>query len=327
MIVHDLPQLYTKPTAQALLDALQILQKPSNSFDHDLFDPAGSHHKSPKIMVEPSGVPRYLTGIVSSPLSWLDEDARELIWEAASLRLSERSGRTAAPSMERYFEINRDLTVVLFEPSITEDSLGLKTWTSSLLLSRRLAKLSKHVPPDHPKLLELGSGTGLVGIAAAASWRDMLSTILLTDLPEIISNLQKNIEKNEHLFHTSGAPKSTSLARCRVLNWADESDGPENASERYELIIAADPIYSLDHPRLFVDTVRRWLTVSSTSRFILEVPLRNGFTTERADLRRRLESFMFIVEEGTEIGYDDWELADGQPAEVECWWSVWQLQG
>lgn len=302
-----------------------MLQKPSACFDNGLFNPAGSHHNPPKIVVEPSGVPRYLTGIVSSSLAWLEENDRELIWETASLRLSERSGRVAAPSMERNFVIDHDLTVALYEPSITEDSLGLKTWTSSLLLSRRLPKLTRHLPSEHTRLLELGSGTGLVGIAAAVTWQGTLSTVMLTDLPEIVPNLQKNIAKNEHLC-TSAAHKLVTVPQCRVLDWADDSDGPKNANEKFDLVIAADPIYSTDHPRLLVNTVRRWLTELSTSRFVLELPLRDGFIAERADLRQRLENFMVVVEEGTEIGYDDWELADGQSAEVECWWSVWQLQ-
>jgi len=45
--------------------------------------------------VDEDGVPKYLTGIVSSSLSWIeDEDARERIYESASARLAERAGRT-----------------------------------------------------------------------------------------------------------------------------------------------------------------------------------------------------------------------------------------
>jgi hypothetical protein len=58
--------------------------------------------------VDPSGVTRYLTSIVSSSLSWLDTDElREAIWDTAAARLSERAGRTG---MRRY---NR----VIFEDS------------------------------------------------------------------------------------------------------------------------------------------------------------------------------------------------------------------
>lgn len=39
------------------------------------------------------GLPRYLTAIVGSSLSWIEEQFREDIWELASKRLSERAGR------------------------------------------------------------------------------------------------------------------------------------------------------------------------------------------------------------------------------------------
>jgi hypothetical protein len=32
---------------------------------------------------------------------------------------------------------------------------------------------------------------------------------------------------------------------------------------------------------------------------------------------------LVVVEEGEEIGYDDWESADGGALAVKCWWSIW----
>lgn len=319
-IVHDLPQLYTRPTVQALLDALDLLQKPTSTFGADLSG-SESTDQTVKARVDPSGVPRYLTSIVSSSLKWLAEDDREQVWELASLQLSGRSGRSAAPAMTRSFKISDDLTVSLHEPSLTEDSLGLKTWTSSLLLSRRLVVLSKHVPDGGARILELGSGTGLVGLAAASLWQDQVSEVMLTDLPEIVSNLQQNIDLNEHLL-PQGSPK----VHSRVLDWTDISDIPKDTDQAYPVILSADPIYSAEHPRLLADTVQKWLKPATASRFIVELPLREGYVKERQDLKQRLEAFMVTVEEGEEIGYDDWETADGQQAEVACWWSVWRLK-
>jgi len=266
-------------------------------------------------------VPRYLTSIIGSSLEWLTEDDQERIWDLASVRLSERSGRSAAPAMTRSFKISNDLTLSLHEPSLTEDNLGLKTWTSSLLLSRRLALLSRHVPAGRPRVLELGSGTGLVGLSAALTWQDNVSEVMLTDLPEIVPNLQKNVELNQHLLQ-----RGTPRVRSRVLDWSDKSDAPKTANEAYAVILAADPIYSPEHPAMLVDTVRRWLQSAVSSRFIVELPLREAYVKERQDLRQGLEAFMDMVEEDEEVGFDDWETADGRQAEVTCWWSVWQLR-
>lgn len=267
-------------------------------------------------MIETRGIPRYLTSIVSSSLQWLNDDERERVWTEASLRLSERSGRNAAPAMTRTFRINDSLTIKLHEPSLTEDNLGLKTWTSSLLLARRLASLTGYVPQPC-RMLELGSGTGLVGIAGASIWREALQELLLTDLPEIVPNLQENIDQN--IVRTSSVN-----VHSRALDWADELDSPSNEAERFDLIIAADPIYSSDHSKLLVDTVRRWLALRPSATFILELPLRDAYVKERHDLRRRLAEFLNVSEEGEETGYDDWLDSQGRPTEVRCSWSVWQ---
>lgn len=309
--VHDLPQLYSHPSFEALATALDLLKIQPGTFSTSAI-PRRTYK------VDPSGVPRYLTSIIASSLSWLsDEEARERIWDQASARLSERSGRSAMPSMHRSFYINPQLTIKLFEPSLTEDHLGLKTWTSSLLLAKRLPTLRSHFPSGCPTILELGSGTGLVGIAAACLWN---VDVVLTDLSDIVPNLQRNVETNSHLF--TGQARHL---RARPLDWSDPLDCPEDVAARFTVILAADPIYSPDHPGFLVDAVTRWLVQRPEARFIVELPLRRGYEKERTDLRQKLcYAGMEVIEEGVEIGYDDWEGADGNPAEVECSWSVWR---
>ena len=47
------------------------------------------------MVIDEDGIPQYLTSIIASRLHWIeDEDEREQVWEMASARLSERSGRT-----------------------------------------------------------------------------------------------------------------------------------------------------------------------------------------------------------------------------------------
>lgn len=53
--------------------------------------------KASNYIVDEQGVPKYLTSIVGSSLDWIADDVtREQIWEAASARLSERSGRSGS---------------------------------------------------------------------------------------------------------------------------------------------------------------------------------------------------------------------------------------
>jgi hypothetical protein len=86
--VLDLPQIYTKPSGTDLIKALALL-----TLQPRAFDTTAEVVKGPA--VQPAGVTRYLTSIIASSLSWLDtEELREAVWDAASARLSERSGRT-----------------------------------------------------------------------------------------------------------------------------------------------------------------------------------------------------------------------------------------
>lgn len=124
--------------------------------------------------------------------------------------------------------------VMLVEPSLTEDLLGLKTWGSSFVLASRLARDLEIPNVDRAKLnikfepaisylnpsrhseniktntnnwackpsrsalkfldpvLELGTGTGLVGIIGAR----LGLNVTVTDLEAILPNLKVNVAQN-----------------------------------------------------------------------------------------------------------------------------------
>ncbi|OBT49715.1 hypothetical protein VE04_09961, partial [Pseudogymnoascus sp. 24MN13] len=84
--VFDLPQLYTKPSSLALLSALVSLKPKPISWEENDVD-----HDQPR--EDKNAIASYLTKIVSNPLTWLAEDEQVEVWEQASIRLSERSGR------------------------------------------------------------------------------------------------------------------------------------------------------------------------------------------------------------------------------------------
>lgn len=328
--VLDLPQIYKKPSGTELLKALALLTLQPRSFGT-----TADVVKGPA--VRPEGVTRYLTSIISSPLSWLDtEELQEAVWDAASARLSERSGRTAMPAMSRIFNIptssGDDYTLTLHEPSLTSDNLGMKTWVSSYLLSRRLHKLLDSPPELVPmtsteplatndkrlRALELGSGTGLVGLSFAAL-KGKSATIHLTDLPEIVPNLAHNASLNVELMNRTEANVTTG-----VLDWSITPDPLPAAEERFDIILAADPLYSPLHPQLLVDTIGPWLSRGLDARVVTEMPLRDAYLPQVQEFRERMGKLgLAVVEEGEEVGYDDWESSSGEALAVKCWWSIW----
>ncbi|KAI2449912.1 hypothetical protein LOY86_005403 [Ophidiomyces ophidiicola] len=323
--VFDLPQLYTKPSAEKLLAALRDLAVLPRTFDSD-------ENQAPKLSPVYGGcVAQYLTGIISSALSWIDTDElREAIWDAASARLCERSGRTAMPSLSRVFRIpvadNIYIPITLHEPSLTSDNLGMKTWVSSYLLARRLHTFRlpqpSLLPLGHDKqllrVLELGAGTGLVGLSFASLW-GANSTVHLTDLPEIVPNLSHNVSMNKDIMLSTGASVTTG-----VLDWSLKKGMDIGNQEKYQVILAADPLYSSEHLRWLTQTIQRWLSTDKGARVVLEMPLRNAYISQVNELKKRMGNIgLKVLEAGEEIGHDDWEMKDGSPLEVNCWWSVW----
>lgn len=243
----------------------------------------------------------------------------DLILKEASLRISESCGRTAFPSMHRDFQFNNLQTVIkLFEPSMTADNLGWKTWGASMVLSQILVEDDKNFDfssfvdlkkQGKLRVLELGSGTGLVGIAWAMKWKELQENndngtnnvdmeIYLTDLPDIVDNLKKNVTNNN----------LDGWAFADVLDWTDPSSFTEQyGSEKFDIILVADPIYSPDHPRWVVNMMDKFLKEDGVCHF--QIPIRNKYAREREVLIEFLEENKFdIIESKYEEGNDDWGL-------------------
>ncbi|KAL8856222.1 MAG: hypothetical protein Q9178_007139 [Gyalolechia marmorata] len=335
--VHDLPQLYTRPSSASLLLTLEQLKVKPTAWD--VVEEASQYDEA--------SLPRYLTSIVASSLAWIEEDSvREQIWEAASSRLSERSGRsgttcgslmlsqhaetdrlpTAIPSMSRTFIIptsmaDSDVSITLREPSLTADNLGHKTWLASYLLAKRLPSLVSYLPDlleSSGQVIELGAGTGLVGLAVAAMF-DL--HVHLTDLPAIVPNLLANV--------TANAENITKRSTTRVgeFDWSNVRQGHIENARDCGLVLAADPLYSPQHPAWLVAAIDHVLKRDVAARVVIELPLREAYAPEINELKSRIEGLgLAILVEGTEWGSEDWEDAHcgNERTEVECWWAVWR---
>ena len=86
---------------------------------------------------------------------------------------------------------------------------GNNLWDSSILLAKCLEyntflmddndkdKLSKLLNVSNKNVMEIGAGTGFVGLAAVHC---NANNVLLTDLNYCIENIQMNVDKNKHLW-------------------------------------------------------------------------------------------------------------------------------
>ncbi|KAK6340329.1 hypothetical protein TWF730_002092 [Orbilia blumenaviensis] len=347
--VLDFPHPSERPPLNKLLETLDLLAIPPPSWDDFSTPTVTLPQKKVQIIGNPTS---WLTSLVSSPLKWLQTDeAREIVWETASIRLSERCGRTAMPSLDRSFRITSDVEIKIHEPTLDGDNLGLKTWGAAYALGKRIGgdeimkgaictalsgfSSSSNAGILHPdnyndnrkRILELGAGTGLAGLALAGTVNSIINQnsnttttmvkvqVHLTDLPEIVTNLQRNVDINE-----SSLPSSVEVT-TGVLDWRLHATAEAQQEPRYPLVIAADSLYSSEHPGLLSTVVEGWLERSQTARFIVELPLRKLFGGEVSDFRNLMAQKGFVVlEEGEENARDDW----GEGGErMTCWWAVY----
>ncbi|KAJ6847506.1 uncharacterized protein M6B38_277095 [Iris pallida] len=129
-------------------------------------------------------------------------------------------------------------------------SLGLsfQLWpaAASLLALLDLDPSRLLLPPSPLRLLELGSGTGLAGIAAAALLR---ADVTLTDLPHVLPNLRSNAESNAPLVAARGGS-----LRVRQLRWGSpEDEAALGGAAAFDAVVAADVVY---HEHLFEPLLR-----------------------------------------------------------------------
>jgi hypothetical protein len=160
-------------------------------------------------------------------------------------------GVAAMPEMIRTWDIASsdtlpELHFEIREPPLTGDNLGLKTWGTAFAIVKKLEELGEKYF-DHllnfksnklnnmartselssVRVLELGSGTGLVGIAAGAIWK---VDVILTDLPEIKENLVFNINQNIDTVQSLGGS-----IQGEVLDWKDPNGLSKYSSMEFEV--------------------------------------------------------------------------------------------
>ncbi|XP_064317250.1 protein N-lysine methyltransferase METTL21D isoform X1 [Phalacrocorax carbo] len=86
--------------------------------------------------------------------------------------------------------------------------VGCVVWDAALVLAKFLE--TGACPLDRRHVLELGAGTGAVGIMAAT----LGANVTVTDLEELQELLVANIENNKHLV--------TGSVRAKVLKWGED---------------------------------------------------------------------------------------------------------
>lgn len=171
-------------------------------------------------------------------------------------------------------------------------SVGLQVWRAELVLSDFLLhKMFTSSELDGTVALELGAGTGLVGVLLAR----VAKTVFITDHGnEVLDNCAKNVDLNSELF------SHRATVHVRELDWMkpwpprmtlEESSlgkryswtfSEVEAAQEASLLVAADVIYSDDLTDAFFSTLQRLM--SSGSEKVLHLALEKRYNFSLDDL-------------------------------------------
>ncbi|KAI0002148.1 hypothetical protein BJV74DRAFT_876614 [Russula compacta] len=195
-------------------------------------------------------------------------------------------------------------------------SVGAQTWGSACVLAEMIAEAPARfglcsgdgAGAAAIRVLELGAGTGLVGLTIARILetscrceRDSrrAADIIVSDFyPRALENLRLNIQHNFDLpsQQDDDSDSDSDSARARggrsisahFLDWEEAADPTRVLEAPFDIpfdeVFGADIVYELEHAAWINACLKRVLRL--TGRFHLVIPLREGFARESATVER-----------------------------------------
>eukprot|EP01098_Paradermamoeba_levis_P012844 TRINITY_DN5710_c0_g1_i1.p1 TRINITY_DN5710_c0_g1~~TRINITY_DN5710_c0_g1_i1.p1 ORF type:complete len:239 (-),score=81.95 TRINITY_DN5710_c0_g1_i1:114-830(-) len=194
------------------------------------------------------------------------------------------------PSFTLPLKYHPDLSVQLVQNATGKGELGSRVWSCSIPLAH-FVENQQEFPLDfwkEKKVIELGSGCGLVGITAAVLGAD----IVLTDQSSLIPLLNHNISLNRQ---TNQSPLK---AKADVLMWG--SGNP--FGHPFDVILGADLTYEYEDLPLLLSSIEQ-LSDHNTVTYIAygeeRAVIGNFFKLLEEKFEYEKVSPSLIVEEGT----------------------------
>eukprot|EP00775_Hariotina_reticulata_P006407 gene6407-6638_t len=152
------------------------------------------------------------------------------------------SDKGVAAECLREIELGGGRCLQVAEHHILDNESGSVVWDCGLVLAHFLIKQSQsgNIKLAGKRVIELGSGTGVVGLTAAALGAQQ---VLLTDRTQLVPQLLDNIQRN-HLQH---------VASAAALDWGQPL--PPAAQPAYDLLLCSDLVYSESSVGLLLSSI------------------------------------------------------------------------
>jgi predicted nicotinamide N-methyase len=219
-------------------------------------------------MITPSLAADAEADIATAERLLLEQDEREMTVDGALLRLSQwreqaADGSRLGGGCSSCFSLGVNSSII---DGLDGDSRGTGTmiWECGIVLAKYLEQRSKGSHGGWlrgKRVLELGSGTGVAGLAAAA----LGATVTLTDLPAVVPLLQSNERRNHEAILAKGGETHV----CE-LDWARECERA-SAGISWDVVIGADLLYTPGRVQLdmLTATLRRLFEDGSAAQLLL----------------------------------------------------------
>jgi len=206
---------------------------------------------------------------------------------------------------EREIRLDTSDLVVRIDQQETGD-VGCVVWDACLVLAKYLDK-RKGEEEDfltNQTVLELGAGTGALGIIASL----LGAKSLLTDQPEFISLINHNLELNSLEKFNKNSPGS---ALAATLSWGNTSEiASVNESGPFDYILVADCVYYEESVEDFVSTLEQCSSLQTTILLSYEDRYSEAKLKVKANFFRLMEDKFYHTEVPTSEHHQDFATED-----------------
>ncbi|PPQ98085.1 hypothetical protein CVT26_003255 [Gymnopilus dilepis] len=240
---------------------------------------------------------------------------REALIEKAASLLATCAGTASAGRVTRDFSFNLVDCAAAIAIRLTDvpldnqdyGSVGAQTWGGACVMAEMITESPetfslpmRPLPGSTLRCLELGAGTGLVGITVAKTMEwliqqrqmDVNVDVVATDYyPSVLANLAQNVRANCSTSDTHTIPSQVDIS-TNFLDWStfcDLEDIPETFQSGFDVVYGADIIYELQHAIWIKRCLAKLLLKPSQSQypdptFHLIIPLRATHAIESSTI-------------------------------------------
>jgi len=177
---------------------------------------------------------------------------------------------------------DKDQSLEIFQTKI--GSVGSWCWESAICLA---SYCYDHMFEQfrNKRIVEIGSGTGIVGLQLSA----LGGHVTLTDREEYLELINYNIEKNRQVL--------TGTAQAKTLFWGDDFDSNDADFQNLDFVIVANCVYHSIELDQLVKTICSLCPMNSSTCVLCCYELRNDGIRQLVDeFHRELNSMNFSIE-------------------------------